>query len=623
MRLFLLLISTLSATAIFAQERISPNGIRSSKLNIELANETTSLSMLDSAVGNFRLYFTGENHLFRESNYKLELKLIQYLNKKAGVNHLLLEFGQSIGHVVNHYVQTGDTSTQSILKHYFYPEYLSLFEGIREYNKELDSAKKLQIHGIDLERAPEITIKVLSEFLPKDLSNLPDSVAVSVEAIIGLASHYDQQKINNNAENKSKQKPYYTWNSQTYNLNKSVKLIIEEYKSNKSFFHDITGDNFAIFDSVMNDLEKSYVWNDLSLDRTIQQAIYREKFLYNRFISIYESYPDGSFFGQFGRCHIMTDENDPNCAYEAFRSLAKRVNENESSPLCGKVLPLPIYYLNTGYRYNDAHITEKLIKELKLKDFEGITLVEINSDSTYFKDFPKGFSHILINTFPSGNQSGSSSATASNVKKPVSRSYSSLDIFGQSGYFANDNFSGFMKTYFPAYEMFNGIGVASTVYGRRQTFGSIRSSFYTPFELVSGDSLKLRLSGFEASFNMGYSPLAGKMGAISLFGGVGFANWKLKETIIKEATQQTVDTYFFAPSDKTETVNRYRNPSLVLDLGIDGRFKAGFMYLIFSGTYRYDVSSDQWRYKGKRMDNTPGKNNGGFFLQGGIGIPLD
>ncbi|MFN3918024.1 MAG: hypothetical protein ACK4K0_09810 [Flavobacteriales bacterium] len=623
MRLFLLFALALSCISTFAQERISPNGIRSSKLNIELANETASLNMLDSAVENFRLYFTGENHLFRESNYKLELKLIQYLNKKAGVNHLLLEFGQSIGYAVNHYVQTGDTATQSILKHYFYPEYLSLFEGIRDYNKNLDSTKTLQIHGIDLERAPEITIKVLSEFLPKDLSNLPDSVAVSVESIIGLASHYDQQKINNITENKSKQKPYYTWNSQTYNLNKSVKLIIEEYKSNKPFFKHIIGDRFNVFDSVMNDLEKSYVWNDLSLDRTIQQAIYREKFLYNRFISIYESYPDGSFFGQFGRCHIMTDENDPNCAYEAFRSLAKRVNENESSPLCGKVLPLPIYYLNTGYRYNDAHITEKLIKELKLKDFEGVTLVEINQDSTYFKDFPKGFSHILINTFPSGNQSSSSSATASSVKKPIYKSYSSIDIFGQSGFFANDNFASFMKNYFPAYEMYSGIGVASTVYGRRQTFGNIRTAYYSLFKIVSGDSLSLNLSGFETSFNMGYSPLAGKMGALSLFGGVGFANWKLQETIIRESDQQTTDTYFFTPSNTKETTNKYRNPSLVLDLGFDARIKTGFMYLFVSGTYRYDVSSEQWRYKGKRMENTPGKNNGGIYLQGGIGIPLD
>lgn len=610
-------------TAAVAQVNISPNGIRSSKLNIELPEETRSLAMLDSSVGQYRLYFTGENHQFRVSNYKLELKLIQYLHKTAGVNHLLLEFGQSIGYLVNHYIQTGDTATKKILNHYFFPEYVLLFEGVKQYNEKLDSADRLMIHGIDLERAPEITIKVLTEFLPDTLTNLPDSIAMSVEAMIGLASYYDNQKTGTEAGSKSKSKPYYSWNNQNYSLNKSVKLILANYKANKSDFESVVTKDFHVFDSIMKDLEKSYEWGDLSYDRTIQQAIFREKFLYNRFTKLYEFYPDGSFFGQFGRCHIMTDENDPNCAYEAFRSLAKRINENTASPLNNKVLPLPIYYLNTNYRYSDVHITEKLVKELKLKDYEGVTLIEIVRDSTYFKDFPKGFSHILVNTFPADETSRIISSDSGEITENYSKEYNSFDFLGHYGQFANDNFKSFLQTYQSGFSDYFGFGIASTSYGKGQPFASVRLLFYDTPSLQSGDSLAYKLTGFESTIWIGYSPLAGRAGAFSLFGGFGYTGWRLRETITRETSPVISDTYFHEGASTEQRTNIYRNPAFVLDLGTDIRIRMGFMYLTFSGVYRFDMSSEQWKLKGKRLESSPGKNNGGLIFQAGIGISID
>ncbi len=93
-KIFFLSLLIACFTGIKAQTNVST-------LDIENNDDFSSFSMLDSVVKDYSVFFTGENHNFRTSNYKLQLKMLKYLNKNCGVRHLFLEFGVSRGWLVN------------------------------------------------------------------------------------------------------------------------------------------------------------------------------------------------------------------------------------------------------------------------------------------------------------------------------------------------------------------------------------------------------------------------------------------------------------------------------------------------------------------------------------------
>src|SRR5690606_35468034 len=154
-------------------------------LDIEKNDDFSSFQILDSAAKDKMVFFTGENHNFRTSNYKLQLKMLKYLYKNFGVNHLFLEFGISRGWLVNNYVQTGDSSLYTILKKYSYDEYTMLYKELMLFNKTLPADKKIMIHGIDIERSYSTPIKVLSMLLPD--RKAPKSIELNIEALKSLA----------------------------------------------------------------------------------------------------------------------------------------------------------------------------------------------------------------------------------------------------------------------------------------------------------------------------------------------------------------------------------------------------------------------------------------------------
>lgn len=100
----------------------------------------------------------GELH-YMAANSTLQTDLFIYLNKRYGVRHLLIEFGRAEAYLYNQYLLTGDEKYLSKTFQGFsrYKEFFTSWRKLYAYNLELNSRKKMVVHGLDFEREPGLS----------------------------------------------------------------------------------------------------------------------------------------------------------------------------------------------------------------------------------------------------------------------------------------------------------------------------------------------------------------------------------------------------------------------------------------------------------------------------------
>lgn len=147
---FLFLLSFISLSA-FGQEKIEGKNYFKKFLN---------------AGHSKKLLIIGENH-GTSASAKLYPSLVKYLNRKTGLNTLLLEFGPSEAYFYKKYLETGNE------KHLNYTMYAGAIKDWRvawreiyKYNKTLN--KPLHIIGIDFDRTRTMAYALYSMFRAYD-----------------------------------------------------------------------------------------------------------------------------------------------------------------------------------------------------------------------------------------------------------------------------------------------------------------------------------------------------------------------------------------------------------------------------------------------------------------------
>ncbi|WP_341292614.1 hypothetical protein [Catalinimonas locisalis] len=153
--LFITLSLLLTATSLFAQDTVYCVDLERPVFeHYDLFNED---------IQDKKIIMFGEMH-YLEANYIMQAELLMYLNKNFGVRHLLIEFGRAEAYLYNQYLQTGDEWYLGFTSPGFsnYEEFYLNMKKLYDYNLGLDSHKKLQVHGLDLEREPGVSATLYS-----------------------------------------------------------------------------------------------------------------------------------------------------------------------------------------------------------------------------------------------------------------------------------------------------------------------------------------------------------------------------------------------------------------------------------------------------------------------------
>lgn len=569
----------------------------SSSINdtLHLNSDTfAGLELLAPFVNNYDVFITGENHTYLKSNAKLWTKMIKYLNKTAGLQSVMIEYGYSSGWLINKYIQTGDTNLYNVLKSYSFKELAYAYKDMMEYNKTLPEGKKLYFTGIDLERGIYSAAKVLGLLLPAN-KDVPDSIELHIESLQSLITYND----NIIASTEEDFKDYF----QSYSSNTTIDKIIANFNEHNLLYREYLGENFADFKKVIKGLEDVKVWNQYEEENATHQFIYREKYLYGRFLEEFKQ-KGGKFFGQFGRCHSATSIQEANsCNWYNFKSLAHRIQSSKDVNLKDKVFSIGIMYDESYADEGWGNLQEHIDSIFGLLADNSIMLYNLKSDTLMNNNMSDMFKLLFFNKFePSQNyiygRDDDEDLDFPNHKNSHNKSYFSLN-----GGMYSFNFNELNNWYAPLKkDAFNGtipyIGI-SLVARSSKTSQSFTINYFINQKNKFNDSMSSKLGGLAIHSQGGYNfTHKSKYFSIVPAWGLGFSNLLLE---ITETTNNANPSLGFLGEDKLVT---YYNPAITTDFSLNIKAKIKKVGLGLWGGYQFDLSNQHW-YAKERLKKGP------------------
>jgi hypothetical protein len=354
------------------------------------------LSLLDDEVKDKRVFITGENHTFTESNARLWLKMIKYLYANAGVRNIMFEYGYSYGFLVNEYLRTGDTTLFNSFNQFAYTEYSQAIKELKVFNDGLPEGEKLYFTAIDIERGVYPIPKILAYLLPKT-GEPSDSISLHVQSIQSLTS-YNDFKLDEEDENETIFN--YTPGFQ-FKTNATLDLVHDNFLKFESDYKAYLGDNFEEFKKIIVTYYLARKqWLAYENGGAIQEYIYRENFMHKRFLEE-QALHKGNWFGQFGRCHTtQTKQNSNSCDWFEFNSLADRIKNTPGGEFSDKVMSIAVIYNKDRYTsFERKKVEKEFDKYFDDVDDNRIVLLDIRKDSILQNAFGDDFNFIFLNRF--------------------------------------------------------------------------------------------------------------------------------------------------------------------------------------------------------------------------------
>lgn len=605
--LFFLLL--LCNSIVFAQQQ---EKIISNKLDINDNNDYSTFAILDSVIKEYKIFFTGENHLHRKSNYMLQLKMLKYLHQKAGVRHLFLEFGFSRGYLVNQYVQTGDSTLFTILSDYSYDEYALLYKGIWEYNKTLDSNKRIIVTGIDLERSYNTSVKVLDMFLPQQLP--PAEIEIHIEALKSLAKMSDKkmQETKNDTDNEKKFK------GEVFSQIRTMDYIMQSIDSLSDVWKNYLGDNFDNFNRVLKGIKAEKQRTEYSYKNTPHHYIFREQYMYEQMLQLVEKYPDDKFYGQFGRCHTPVNEQEYWCGYYYVKTLASRLNHSTNRKVNGKVLSIATYYPEGSTHEKKITEEEKLKYLLDNISADTLTIIQITSDTTLFGKLLNKYQYLIINKYKLTEDFISKDDAKDKGLETLYKPDAYLDVRAGLFFTQQNDINNNLNNFFPG-NNFNmqlySWGIMMGWLENRIANINLCYDNYMAQSIYPNDSVNFKFTGNKFMLRFGPEVTRTKAINISPLFGLGYARY----TFIQNAKVQNPSPESIFISN-TRVESKYNNPAFVIDGSLEIRMNFSPFTLALHGGYTYDISKKTWRYRGNNINSEAKSSHSGPYVNFCVGF---
>ena len=563
------------------------------------------LEQLDSIVKNYTVFFTGENHTYTFENNNIELEMLFYLNKKVNLQHFIIELGFSRGYILNAYINN-DTSYYYSLKRTTANKFMDFYEGLREYNMSLPIDKRIQVHGVDVERFTDDGPILLEKLLPPDSVPVPKPLEFQIEVIRSFANYATNKYF---TVTDREDDIYEQFGSSYFMDQPTIDTILANYAHNKADYKNYLDSNFEIFDKVMQSLVELRKWQEYN--RMPHQSIYRERKIYENITALLQQYPEGKFYGQFGRCHTEFDV-DYNCKWYNVNSTALRLNEGSAK---GKTLNIGIFYNSERNRLSSYENFEaELLKHMPSQCSNTTSLIKVPStDTALIKHFP-----LILYNNPC-NKSKSNRHDNDAYEEDIFEWATLLDFgYGQSYY----NFDQLNRGMQLGNNGFKSLVQSITLGYTYTDFGNYNMGRYDQHinQKININNLHYTLSGFDLMEGFGYQPHIGNRAAIGFYGILAYSRMVL---LVEDDSAQLVSVTGFSPIKKYQ----FTNDAISAGVGIDVRVALSHTFGFFArGRYLFDLSKRYWNISsggyGVMDPNSPQQSHTNANLQVGFSINL-
>jgi len=604
--------------AVTEEDTLDYSSIEMQSLDIYNDSVFNGFEIFDSIVDKSNIFFAGENHEYRASNSKLELKLIKYLYEKAGVRTIIMEFGFSRGWIVDKYINSEDTADlKKILRIYSYKEYSQLYNKLREFNLSLPDTARIHVVGIDVERFNDMPLRVMAMQLPDTAP--PDSISLNIEALRGMAGYLDKY-----LEKKKKSSEYcgsfsffyFGYNSRMFNSSKTCETFVADFDKHKQYYKEYLGDNFDIYSLIIDELKDQQTYE--SYDDQPHQYVYREKYLYKKFLKYIKEHPGEKVFGQFGRCHVAMDIQNTGCMWYDFDALAARINKTDNEWLKNKVCSF-------AYFYSEDETFSDLIKENghietlleKAAEIDTLVAIEINNDSLIFGDFPSWYKFLIYNRKTKEEEVEElycdySGNTTGNVAFYLALRRTELNKNNLNSYLNKNNYTTFPKpnNIISFGFQLNSIGDFCLGYNGQVLMKEEVFNYQ--------DTSMVTLSGGTFVVNFGKDVLKSKYFFLKPSVGLGYNFYKMTFAEGKEKVIPDLDKFGGRESQV------FYNKSFIVDFSAEAIFKFKFIGIGIKYGYIWDTSKGNWKNEaGEINTESPKFKVSGQYLQAGLYLMFD
>lgn len=571
---------------------------------ISLNKEISDLSVLDSAIKNHNVYFFGENHTYRKTNTIIEFKTLKYLNKKENVSVLLLEFGEATSWLVNQYFETGDEEILKKIKSTTNDFFSDFFENIYEYNKTIKS-NKIITAGIDVEFNHSIAVNVLEKLIPK---NKPahDSIKETIEVIKFLNGYLKTLDY----ENEEEDDDFFYFKAPDYLTKNTLEKIITNFNNNSEAYKELLDSNYTTFKNIIEGVKQGIRWRNEEREKTPYSKVLREKYMYDKFIEVYNEHKNEKFFGQFGRAHTAKEKQKEWSGLYDFSPVAARINANEKFNVLTVGIYYPHYFKTYNYSYQEGNNkNEYKGMELVKTQFEdipkdSILLYPIQEKDTFFQN---KFDYLIVVNKDMKNENNYNEEEDYEEDDYISYAgfdyaygYQDLDLNSYNQFFFNSKFS--FKSPLTTHK------IGFYAFANNGFYYDYDYLWYQSNTATLNDSTNLNLGGYKFGTHLGVDLIPSKHIHFIPQLGVSFMQLKTKIT-----QNETITSQFF--TTQSQKIEKATNRAFIVDLKASLKFTLfNFLALGVDGGYQFDFSADNWKYNKNVVSGLNTKFDGYFLM---------
>lgn len=577
-----------------------------------------TFKIFDSIAINSNVFFVGENHTYRAANTNLQIALIEYLHEKGDLRHIIMEFGTARGWIVNEYINSVDSSYGEILRLYSYPEYYHYYQKLRDLNLTFPDSTRLKVKGIDVERFHDTPLKALSLLLPA--SEPHDSIALNIEALRGIAGFLDSylrekkkssKKINSNS---GFDRGFVNFNYRSFDSEKTTNTLVEDFFKHENYYKEYLGDtNYNLYKTIIKELYDQNTYEKYS--RQPHQYVYRERYMYNKFLIYHAKYPNEKVFGQFGRCHVAEDKQENPCSWYDFLPIVARLNNTDTPWLKDKVTSIAYFYKDDrtfSKSIDENGVVDKLFEHASKMDT--VVAIEVIQDTFYFGQYTKYYDYLIYDNRLI-EESAEENSEDEDMENEVSGNFAfhfgyqrhMMDLTDLNSNLTNNNYSvlnsdidklvfGFQLN------SISGFCYSMNIYSapEQNTYNSI-------------DTMNLSFSSSGMSMDFSWNILNSKYVFLKPQIGFGFTSYNVKVSSADEKLSPELD--FFGG----KKVDIYTQSNFIIDPSLELILKLRIIGVGLRGGYFYSPFISKWRnVNGDLIPSGSRVISNGLYVQGTV-----
>lgn len=387
--------------ALFAQNNVNPKVLNLNELS---DNKSPGYEAIYQRARKARVVFAGENHSQIEFNARTEYTLMRSLYENCGYRNFIIEMSPVRAYYMERYISYNDTHARDLLKSVASEKFLTLFDHLHAWMKNIPQNERIHVYGLDVERFYDMSFYRMNDVLKLQKTVPNKKIYLLAKQIIpqivkqtynyGLSDYRTEYETNYNSG--------ILWGSDVSTSDLNLVKVIDSITANLELFKQwLTPTDFEIFKEGYLGAVEFQKWTNT--EESAHQFIWREEQMFKNFVKILSADTTQKFFGQFGRCHSALSKQFGDCGWYNYRSICNKVKSRYFNGDSTKIVSIAISYRDNednlaAVGLSDNYTISAELEQIKKSKSKWPLLFDLSDSTGDYTELRKKFNFVLLNS---------------------------------------------------------------------------------------------------------------------------------------------------------------------------------------------------------------------------------